>query len=196
MSNLEKQLSKPFEVAYLRRIVEEHSQINTDRTSSYSKTMTSSDEGNLRYLFCVFKSQADDTAQTNYQLCPHSNIQNITVRYAGNQYPHLPQNADFSRNSFIKFYKDFIEVSRSLGFRNTGLGMQEYRDLYTIYALDISAQPIISQSSTVTISVERRSIPADADQTLQNPRSIRGYYVFISECRVEIDCLRKTLRKL
>jgi hypothetical protein len=74
--------------------------------------------------------------------------------------------------------------------------MQEYRDFYTIYALEISAQPIISQSSTVTISVERRSVPADADQTLQNPRSIRGYYVFISECRLQIDCLKKSITKI
>jgi hypothetical protein len=196
MSKIEGLFSKPFEVAYLRRQCEEHGQINTDRTAVYSKTMTSNDEGLLRYLFCVFKTSADDTAQTNYQLCSHSNIQNITVRYAGNQYPHLPQNADWSRNSFIKFYKDFVEISRSLGFRNTGLSMNEFRDLYTLYSIDCSAQPIVSPSSTVTISIERREVPADANASLQNPRSIRGYFIFISECRLEIDCLKKAIRKL
>ena len=40
MTTLEKQFSKPIEMAYLRRICEDYGQMNTEATSSYTKTMT------------------------------------------------------------------------------------------------------------------------------------------------------------
>lgn len=39
------------------------------------------------------------TAQLNFQLCSHANIQHIWVSYAGDEYPPLPQNKDFSPRS-------------------------------------------------------------------------------------------------
>ena len=114
MINLEKQLSKPFEISYLRRICEEHRQIHTDRTATYLKSFNSKEQGFARYLFCIFKTDADNTAQNNFQRCGHCNMQNISVSYAGNTYPSLPQNQDWSNNQFAKFYKDYLQVARAL----------------------------------------------------------------------------------
>ena len=59
-------------------------------------------EGIPRYLFCVFKLSAADTAQNNFQRCSNANLQNLQVEWAGNVFPSLLQDADFSRNKFIK----------------------------------------------------------------------------------------------
>ena len=93
--DLEKQFKKPFDVAYYKRICEQSAtQARVQRTFGHTKTMTANDEGNPRYVFCIFKTHADDTAQTNNQRCCHANISNINVRYAGSVYPLLAQNAD------------------------------------------------------------------------------------------------------
>ena len=114
------------------------------------KVMSDKDEGNPRYVFCIFKNHADDTAQTNYQRCVHANISSITVRYGGSIYPFLAQNAEWLNNSYSRFYKDFIRCSRSLGNGSPALSMAEFRDLYSIYAIDLSAQAVVSPTNQLT----------------------------------------------
>ena len=181
---------------FLRRSLEQHGQINTDRTATYVKTFDKNDEGICRYVFTILKTAADDTAVTNYQLCSHANLQNLTVRYLGNTYPPLPQNCDWARNTFSKFYADFLGVARSLGYRQPALSKTEFRNLYTVYAIDVSAAPSTFNSSSLTVSLERKSVPADGDSTSQNPRNIRGFFVFVSECKLTIDALKKTVTKV
>ena len=41
---------------------------------------------------------------------------------------------------------------RSLGNTSPGLSMAEFRDLYTIYAMDLSAQAIVSPTNQLTIN--------------------------------------------
>ena len=196
-SDLEKLYKKPFNVAYYKRICENAAtQVGTQRTFACSKTMTESDEGLCRYVFCIFKSHANDTAQTNYQRCCHANISNISVRYGGSVYPLLSQNADWNRNQYSRFYKEFIKVSKSLGNSSPGLSMQEFRDLYTIYAIDLLAQAIVSPTNQLTINVERRNVPAQNAKTLQNPRELDAFFVIISEAKIQIDCINKVTRKL
>ena len=96
------------------------------------KTLSEADEGNCRYMFIIIKNHANNTNHTNYQRCCHVNVSNITVRYGGSVYPILSQNADWNRNQYSRFYKVFINVSRSLGNNSPGLSMQEFRDLYTL----------------------------------------------------------------
>ena len=45
--------------------------------------MSENDEGNPRYIFVIFKSHANNTAQTNYQRCCHANVSNISLKYGG-----------------------------------------------------------------------------------------------------------------
>ena len=129
---------RPFEVAYYKRICENAAtRAGTQRTFSHIMTLSEADEGNCRYNFVIFKTHANDTHQSNYQRCCHDNVSNITVRYGGSVYPVLNQNADWNRNQYSRFYKEFIKVSRNLVYSSPGLSMQEFRDLYTIFAVDV-----------------------------------------------------------
>ena len=74
--------------------------------------------------------------------------------------------------------------------------MEEFRDLYTIYALDLSAQAVAIKTNQLTITITRRTVPDQNDQTLQNPRDINAFFVIISEAKIQIDCLNKVTRKL
>ena len=74
--------------------------------------------------------------------------------------------------------------------------MQEFRDLYTIFAVDVSAQATVSKTNQLTISVERREVPALNAETPQNPRDIEAFFVIISEAKIQIDCLNKVTRKI
>ena len=47
--------------------------------------------------------------------------------------------------------------------------MAEFIDLYIIYAIDLSAQAIISPTNQLTINVERKDVPAHNAETAQNP---------------------------
>ena len=123
----------------------------------------------------IIKHHANDTAQTNHQRCCHANISSITARYSSNTYHLLPQSANWSRNQYSRFYKEFIRVSKSLGNSNQGLSIQEFRDLYTIYALDLSAQAVASKTNQLTITISSRTVPDQNDQTLQNPRDIDAF---------------------
>ena len=82
------------------------------------------------------------------------------MRYGESDYPLLSQNADWNRNQYSRFYQEFIKVSKSLGHTSPGLSMAEFRDLYPIYAIDLSAQAIVYPTNHLTINVERRDVPA------------------------------------
>ena len=126
------------------------------------------------------------TAQTNYQRCCHANISSITARCSSNTYPSLLQTADLSKNQYSRFYKEFIRVSKSLGNSNLKLSMLEFKNLYTIYALDLSAQAVASKTNQLTITITKRTIPDQNDQTLQNSRDIDAFFVIISETKIQI----------
>ena len=113
---MEKMYKRPFNVSYYKRICEQSAtQAGVQSTFSCVRTFNNEDDGNPRYLFVIIKPHANDPAQTNYQRCCHANISSITARYSLNTYPLLPQSADWSRNQYSRFYKEFIRVSKSLG---------------------------------------------------------------------------------
>ena len=106
---MEKMYKRPFNVSYYNRICEQSAtQAGFQWTFSCVCTFNNEDDGNPRYLFLIIKPHANDTAQTNYQRCCHANISSITARYSSNIYPLLSQLADWSRNQYSRFYKDFI----------------------------------------------------------------------------------------
>ena len=74
--------------------------------------------------------------------------------------------------------------------------MQKFRNLYTIYALNLSAQAVASKTYHLTITITRRTVPKKNDQTLQNSRDIDAFFVIISEAKIQIDCLNKITRKI
>ena len=106
------------------------------------------------------------------------------------------QGADWNRNQYSRFYKEFIKVSKSLGNSAPALSMQEFRDLYAIFSVYLSSQATVSTTNQLTINLERREIPAQNAETLQNPREIDAFFVIISEAKIQINCLNKVVRKV
>ena len=175
-SDMEKMYNRPFNVYNKKRICENSAtQAGIQSTFLCVRTFNSEDDGNPRYLFVIIEFHANDTAQTNYQRCCHANIFSITAGYSSNTYYLIPQSADWSRNQHSRFYKEFIRVSKSLGNTNPGLSMLEIRHLYTIYALDQSAQAVVSKTNQLTITITRRTVPDQNDQTLHNPKDIDAF---------------------
>ena len=194
---MENMYKRSFNFSYNKTICKQSAtQAGVQSTFSCVRTFNNEDDGNLRYLFVLIKTHANDTAKTNYQRCCHANISSITARYSSNTYPLLPQSADWSRNQFSRFYEEFIKVSKSLGNSNPGLSMQKLKDLYTIYALDLSAQAVESKTNQLTITITRKTVPDQNDQTLQNPRDIDAFFVIISKAKIQINCLNKVTRKI
>ena len=74
--------------------------------------------------------------------------------------------------------------------------MTDFKNLYTIYAIDLSAKPNISSTLQITIAVTRRSVPAAGDASTQNPRSIKGYFIYVAESKLEINCVKRTIRRI
>ena len=105
------------------------------------------------------------------------------------------QRADWNRNQYSRFFKKFIKVSKSLGNKASALSKQEFRDLYTIYSVNNSSQAMVSTTIQLTINLDRREIPAQNAETLQNPREINAFFVIISEAKIQIDCLNKVVDK-
>jgi len=194
-NHVEKLFKKPLVVNFLKRICEEKTQINDASTFTYTKNV-SNDICTPRYLFGMFNNLEAATVQTNNSLCAHANMQSIVVDYSANQYPSVSQNADFLRNKYASFYKQFLEIARSLGNRSPGLTKTNYRDLYTIFAVDLSAQPEIDTGSTLTVNCTRRAVPDVGAASTQNPRNLRGYFIILTDARIEIDCTNRTVRRI
>ena len=74
--------------------------------------------------------------------------------------------------------------------------MQEFRDLYTIFSIDLSSQATVSTTYQLTIIIQKREIPAQNAKTLHNPREIEACFVIVSEAKIRIDCLSKITRKI
>ena len=62
-----------------------------------------------------------------------------------------------------------------------------------MYCIDLSAHSQVSSTSQITIAVTRKNVPVDADATTQNPISIKGYFVYVTESKLEINCVKRTI---
>ena len=195
-ANLEKIFKIPIPATYYKRICERSStQPGTQSSFKHMKNFSREEDGTAKFVFIVIKDHAADTHQTNYQRMCHANVSRITVRYGAQQYPLLAQNADFPNNYFARFYKEFLNTANQLGYGNPALSMEEFRNLYTVFAVDISSSTKYFFYITLSVDVERREVPLAAAATLANPREIDAWIVIITEARIEIDCLNKVIRK-
>ena len=74
--------------------------------------------------------------------------------------------------------------------------MLEFKFLYTIFFVDVSYQATVIKTNQLTVSVERREVPAQNAETPQNPTDIEAFFVLISEAKIQIDCLNKVTQKI
>ena len=189
---LEKDFEKPLTFTYLTRWLDQINNIGIQRQYTYRQAFSKATQGLPKYCFVVLKREQPETAQTNFNRCCNANVQNINVRYLSNRYPFLDQNADFSTNQFAKFYNDYIEVAKALG-HCSGLSMKEFRDLYTIFSIDLSAQKE-SNGGDLAVDILRRDVPAN-NNSEQNSRELTGFIVFFCEKTIRIEALKTLYRK-
>ena len=71
--------------------------------------------------------------------------------------------------------KKQFKILKSLGNTSPGLSMTEFKDLYIIYAIDLSAHAIVSKTNQLTINVVRIDVFAQNAETLQNPRKLDAF---------------------
>ena len=73
--------------------------------------------------------------------------------------------------------------------------MQKVRDLYTINVLDLSAKAGASKTNQLTITITKRTVQDQNEQTLPNTRDLDAFFVIISEAKIQIDSLNKMTKK-
>ena len=74
--------------------------------------------------------------------------------------------------------------------------MQEFRDLCTIFSVDLSSQATSSTTNQLKTNIKKRGIPAQNADTLQNISEIGAFFVIISEAKIQMDCSNKVVIKL
>ena len=149
-----------------------------------------------RYVFVVAKGTtggADQNLPTaNFQLCRHANMKEIKVILDSREYPDKSQNADFDKNQYSAFYQAFAGVCESMG-GSCAISAKEYRDLYSIFAIDCSDQveKVNNNPTNLKLKISRRAIPADNNLPL-NPKNIEYYILILNEKRYKINVIDKT----
>lgn len=119
----------------------------------------------------------------------HNNLSEIALRVNGVSHPGPPYKPDFSSSQFVRSYVDFMTV---FGYYNTddsnGFTMREFKNGYTIYAFDLTAD------SDITAPYRQANVPHNIrldlafKDTLTTTINVLIYAVFDST--IEITRLR------
>ena len=159
------QLKSTARYPYLRRwssIV----QIGNESNYSRSFNFTRSGIGIPRYVFILLREVKTHSAQTNYQLHNHGDIINMKISFGGNMFPSQLYNIDYTKNKYILYYNQFLEVCNSMGYDEAHLSMIEFKNLYPIYAFDLSNLPESIDGGDMTIYIEKSKDNAISYQAL------------------------------
>ena len=94
------------------------------------------------------------------------------------------------------FYNQFKEVCSYFNSQPS-ISPQEFKNLYTIFCTDLTAQPekLTSGISNLSISLKRRTIPAN-DNDLKNVRSLNYYVIILSEASYSLDKLKRIVTNI
>ena len=191
-----KGLEKPFTWSFMQRNC--ISRTSNDTSSNFSQTYP----GVPRFVFVVAKSMDADTLQhgavtRNYSLNRHCNMNSIQVDVDGVKYPSDPQNGNFLENNCSAFYQQFRTACKELEgyYTECSISPTEYKNLYTIFAVDCSNKPVKTKgsSSALTYNLTRNPL-ADDDVNAINPRSVKYFIISLIEKEYIIDCSQKSVR--
>lgn len=122
----------------------------------------------------------------------HNNITEIALRVNGVSHPGPPYKPDFSSSQFVRSYVDLMTVFDYFNTDDTnGLTMKEFKNGYTIYAFDLTAD------SDITAPYRQANVPQNIrldlqfKDTLTTTINVLIYAVFDST--IEITKLRDTI---
>ena len=109
------QLKSTARYPYLRKwssIVHIGNEENYSRSFNFSRAST----GLPRFIFVILRPNKTYSAELNYQLNEHGKVKNIKIEFGGNTYPSMNLNVDFTKNKFIQYFNQYLEVYKSLGY--------------------------------------------------------------------------------
>ena len=164
---------------------------------------------NPRYVFVACKGRAGAANQqavdANYSLWRHANIQEVRVSLDNKWYPDKAYNTDFSKNCYSHFYDTFANICEIFS-GSCGVTPKEFKELYTIYCIDLNDQKdkLPNSITNMAIEITRRNVPADntnANTAMGgingiNPRDLEIFYLVLDERHYLLDCIRKTCIKI
>jgi hypothetical protein len=153
-----------------------------------------------RYVLLIFKGAEHEGANAannlayqsespnkNFSLNAHANIEHIIVTINGQSFPNTAQEANFSENSFSKFYQSYVATCDSLN-QDPCLSMNDFRDNYFVGAFDCSDQTKKESTKTTNLQVriKRRGVPR-ANTDRKNPRFLDCYMIVLEDRFVQLD---------
>jgi hypothetical protein len=143
----------PIDVVFLKRTMNTLSIGTGERVSWALGNFTNA----VRFVFVCFKKEASAVDKNN-ALFTADGIQSLKLQLNGLYYPvdHLVVNSD--DNNVAEVYKAYIEACESFG-NEPQLTLQEYSDLYPIFAFDCSSQPdnLKSNGIQMTLHITKKS---------------------------------------
>ena len=184
----------PLSVNYLRRYIS--SAISDQPDVSIQTTAFSQP----RYVFIVCKGTTGAASQTgpdsNYSLCRNCNIEDIRVSLDGKWYPDKDYKTDFGNDYFSHFYEAYANICETFS-GSCGVTPKEFKELYTIFCIDLNDQvdKLPNSKVNLTIEIKRRSVPDD-DANPSNPRNVKYFYMVLDEAHFAMDCVKKTSTKI
>ena len=108
-----------------------------------------------RYFFIVCKDPAKSVnVQQNFGKLENGNIQNITVTLGLQKYPEIDQEANFNQSHYASFYFPLINVCRELYRNECALSMEDFKDIYTVFAIDTSNQSERGKNEAVNVNIK------------------------------------------
>jgi len=184
----------PLDINYLKR------NIGTVDSNTQVTRISETRFTHPRYVFIVAKGTTgaanQDGVAANYSLCRNCNIEDIRVSLDSRWYPDKRYHARFDENKFSQYYDTFANICEMMS-GSCGLTPKEFKDLYTIFCIDLSDQKDKLPNATTTLNIEiyRRALPAD-NATAINPLNVRYYYLILDEAQYLMDCKKKTAVKV
>ena len=192
---LDKRFEKgPLSVNYLHRYI---SSVTSDQqVVRISETQFSQP----RYIFITCKGTTGAASQIgpdrNYSLCRNCDIKEIQVSLDSKWYPDKSYNAEFSKNYFSHFYDAYASICETFS-GSCGITPKEFKELYTIFCIDLNDQKDKLQNSATNMSIviTRRARPVN-DNDPNNPLNVEYFYMVLDEAHYAMDCVKKTCIKV
>jgi len=155
---------KPIDVVFMKINANEI----TIPTGSLHSWRVGNYKNSVRYLFLAFKKTDSPTFQTNNALfCTGDGTHQITslrVQLNNMYYPIDNMRFDFANWKLNEPYVAYINSCKTFGVEPQ-LNLQEFRDLYAVFAVDLSAQPENLRLNGIDLTIH---IEKDSQLTLQS----------------------------
>ena len=121
------------------------------RVTSQTEEFSESQHSQPRSLIvCMKDSQSRNRAKRNACIYTHGDIRSIQHQTQTKMYPSRTQDALFTESKYRAFYRDAVDfVLKEQG--SCGLTVTQYRGLYPMFVLDVTAQEAAPANHPVNI---------------------------------------------